>query len=77
MKTEFELAVLKAFGTYSACEKFMKWSSGTISKIVSGRRSLKDHEIDALAEKFKIKDYDEFRAVFFNGRLPNGNNKSA
>lgn len=72
MKTEFELAILRAFGTYKECTRFMKWSPSAISKIVNGQRQLKVSEIEKLEAKFNIQTYEQFKDIFFN--LPNGTN---
>jgi hypothetical protein len=73
LKTEFELMILKYFGSYKKAEKSMKWGQGAVTKIVRGLRELKGSEIDRLSKVFYINDFQQFKSVFFDFRLPNGN----
>lgn len=73
MKTEFELAILRAFGSNKECAKYMGWTPSAVTKIVTGKRKLKADEIEKLEKKFDVRSYDQFKAIFFDIKLPNGN----
>lgn len=72
--TEFEIAVLRRFGSRTKCEQFMNWSPSAVRKIVKGERQLKGPEIDKLAKEFNVKNYADFRRIFFT--LPSADRQS-
>lgn len=72
MKTDFELEVLRKYGTYGACEKHMKWAQGTVTKIAQGNRKLKGNEIDHLIDEFSVNSVADIKRIFFKLDLPTG-----
>lgn len=63
---DFELEILKKFGSKKKCCDFMHWSPATLSKIKSKKRPLTTTEILKLNDIFKIDSMQEFKKIFFN-----------
>lgn len=68
-RTKFELKILEHFGTFKECERHMKWSPGTVTKIVGGSRELKGSEIETLQDIFETQSYEDFKEIFFARKI--------